>query len=547
MLLSQSPLETSMTKLLQYLFFSLKARDRKNFNYIRIATDKLRAEIIEVNERTRTSTEKLTAETQKILAEAKKNNLENHKLALSLLLGVASAVGAGAVIIYCLCYVGGFPSGLTVGDTMFFLFAAVALGIAGLLYSGFGMLVFLPFIFRNKRRKKRHDGAIAGICLFSGVFIPFLVTAIVHSSVTLTESVFVFIIALPTLLFIYIKNYVPEGRNRFLATFMRTLCYVAALLPFAFYGTYLLTITNYSPEALAAALLGGATLTIAISLLDTPPKSPRLNTVNNNFAIGYRGVLPLLFFAIATPFLFSGPFGDQLFRKAVMERLGVYKERAAIVVSSENFETLQSAASVLGLPLLACRDSTNLAVVTNVQVLWHGPGNTSVVDLAKASSTSNSAKVQLKSEGVKLVSGDHFSCIELNEGMFFESNSSKLNSLALPAAKLILDDLTKSQQQGGTIIVSGHADPMARHLGTNEQLALDRACAVAKIISKKDNIWIKNFGSRHPVKECAGGGAGVSQRECNSANRRVEIRYMDHSSKPLGAVKLDKACNRVAA
>lgn len=533
-------------------------RDRKlaNLAAAQASVDKLRSEIKDIEEKGKIAANKAAAEVQKTLAEAKKTELEYHKTLTAIALGLASAIGAVGVIVYCLYYVGGFPAGLTTGDTMFFLFAAVAIGIAGLLYSGLGMLSFIPLHFRKTDITDETyttiycivAGFIAAVCVSQ---IDCAISAISSYSAPfdfLKDSlVFMWaVIILMTIIPLVVMGVIgakcvtlesqQSSENRQKNFWRLTL----GMVPAAIYGAILIHVTQ-DITSLGAALAGGFCLTLAIQCLD---KDPQSISGDSKPSKGYGFGVFFLCLAITIPYITAGAVGDKLFKNAVMDKLGVYKERAAVIVNSENLDTLKAASSALGIPLFACKSSPTQAVVTNVRVLWHGPGSTSVIDLS-ANVGTHSTKIQLKSEGVKLVSGDPIVCMELTEGMFFESNQSTPISDAIPAVQEAVGKLMALKKEDGSVVVSGHADPMIRRQGSNDQLALERACEVAGLIRKTGarSVWIRNFGSRSPIKECSADDLSqVALRECNAVNRRVEVRLINTAVEPMGAFDSETVC-----
>ena len=97
----------------------------------------------------------LDLDAQKKVAEISKLNVDKWKTVVSLAVGAASTVGVVAIFIYCFFVAHFFPSGLKIGDTLFFVFAMLGLSLTGMVLSGFGMRAKVPWENRKDRTPVR--------------------------------------------------------------------------------------------------------------------------------------------------------------------------------------------------------------------------------------------------------------------------------------------------------------------------------------------------------------------------------------------------------
>lgn len=194
--------------------------------------------------------------------------------------------------------------------------------------------------------------------------------------------------------------------------------------------------------------------------------------------------------------------------------------------------------------------------MTGLTVWWHGIGSRSHVQLAGGGSSSKGeaagGRVDLTTDGAKLIRDYDTRCLEVPDAAFFESGS-KSFVIGSGSEELMtgIEAAIRSAPEGRSlsrIDVEGHADPMPVPKSTNELLALERAQQVAEKLKtfpvllaffgahpKGEALRVSSAGARRPVQMCKAEGTQAMQRQCNAMNRRVEIRL--HFAKPIDKVR----------
>lgn len=288
-----------------------------------------------------------------------------------------------------------------------------------------------------------------------------------------------------------------------------------------------------------------------------PPKRQRLG--------GILMVSSLFASILTTSFIpaFDGSTG--LLKAFQMVALNV--PGATVDVSVSNLQRLEKVSELQALPLPICRHADGTATLTDVRVLWHTLGSVGLVELwseptdpQRYSSTHrprfqrafyeqlfrplgwSGIRVPLDNTGLSVMTGSNLHCVELN-GLHFESNSASLSESAQndlsKQLETIKQNLNERKSKDGKplstatrLAIVGHADPRARQVGTNEQLAYQRAKAVEKAVrswlDQKAPEWasmdisIRSESAREQFRKCDIKNAAESEA-CNAFNRRVVL------------------------
>ncbi|MDN7487256.1 OmpA family protein [Burkholderia sp. AU45274] len=245
--------------------------------------------------------------------------------------------------------------------------------------------------------------------------------------------------------------------------------------------------------------------------------------------------------------LFGGP---QPLMNLVFERLGIRIPDVSIEVNESERGTIERISDVVGHPILDCRRiEGGRLLIHGADVLWTGVGNTSFVSFSVLEPKDNVsfgndrrairyATLRLDTGAMRVVSAKPpiNPCFDLANDMLFKTGSFELTSLAQTQLKSVMSAIEAS----GTprrIVVRGHSDarhitgPLAETLGDNQRLSELRASAVAtvlrRLIANQDvEIVSTGAGSREPKVKCPSETTGTRYEveQCNAPNRRVEIR-----------------------
>ena len=128
---------------------------------------------------------------------------------------------------------------------------------------------------------------------------------------------------------------------------------------------------KYGFAFVVAVLMGGFFIALSMEALDRAAAAGVSEEIKNR----YKTVAIVLALAplILTPVL-SNKLASSIMTKIVMKRLGMYSERAALWVSPDNLNELTEAADLLQTPLSVCKHKDGSAIVSDLEVVWHGIG-----------------------------------------------------------------------------------------------------------------------------------------------------------------------------
>lgn len=303
-------------------------------------------------------------------------------------------------------------------------------------------------------------------------------------------------------------------------------------------------------------LLGGFALALAVDLLD----SPRV--------INQRGRLPriasvitLCSIAVLIPAV-AGGVGKEA-ANFVMKQLGFYAEHATVVVNNTNLVALQAAAQNSGQPLYTCRIDKDWTSVSNVQVWWYGIGSRTYVGLPKSSEkyARVSSSIGLDSTGVKVADQSIGMCAETQSGVYLDSNRAVLSNKAL--ARGAVEDLFRriyradaavcvpgDASDRGTVLITGHADPMPRARGNNIDLGLRRACVTylylrdeLRLLTNK-KAMVSDAGVAASDDQCSQSAGRIERIACEESARHADVKVFTGSSdtRISGALDADLLC-----
>lgn len=479
--------------------------------------------------------EKERALTAKSLMEAKSSRLESLRKSAA-----AFGFGYGLLVVFCYCFfdLKFFPSGLTTGDVLFFLFAALGLGLMSLLCVAFGVTLFMPVVFfegvlppsvGNVTKHEKFANRLWFTCPAVVVLLVFIYT---ESPSLWLAIACAMVLTLWCMAIIYkgLELSKAQGKARkWSDAVVETLGYVI-FAPFVCF--VLISLGKAGWYLLSAIAVAGMAAALGISLLDT-----RLSVASmpSHIASQKRStrliVVKILFIFALLPGVVS-----PVVRLAVFTKLGVRTEDTAINVDKANLAILRSAASTAGLYLSVCRGEEGSAVVGPINVLWHAAGARSLVQLGDSL-----VDLELNSSGLKLLRGPVERCVEINEAILFDSGSVNLITDSVKAQKALSDELSPLLKKIGkkwkvkSVTVVGHADPMPLPGNGNNILAQNRADLVKEMLlkikeiknSSSEKVEFKAIsdGSRSPIKQCSSKETIAFQRICNEVNRRVEVRF----------------------
>lgn len=461
----------------------------------------------------------------KILAEVRKLSAETIKTYLALVGPITAAAGIITVFLYTFFISHSFPTGLTAGDTILFVFIAMGIVLCSFALSLSGLFIFLPWInripnrtgeiahgqrdvhrkspppdptgFREKILKARFTiasqnanmtvAAIASVVLFA-VTISLALGKKLDVSVSwlpdwMLSAIFCFVIAFLAITAFVLSFLVTDKGNRLSVGQPVDRIFVALtpLIPALLFAVFFANLPLGKATQLSLGVFfGSLSFAFALDCLDGHPLETKL--------AARRRQVSALIFCIAScisPSLVGGMAND--LANLVMQRLGLYSVHATILVDGAGLAALQADSLESGQPLYACRINDSWVAVSDVQVWWNSIGTKTYVELPRARTASPMLPVALDSTGVKVAGRSNGVCVETGTGVYFDSDKDTFNNPAQVEHVLhnlfrrVYGDSEPVCQRGdvsdqGTVVITGHADPMSRIAGNNVGLSLHRAC-----------------------------------------------------------------------
>lgn len=455
--------------------------------------------------------------------------------------------GILTVFSYCFFTINFYPSGLSAGDILFFLFIALGIGFMALIASVIGSFAFLPvLIFGEKENSKIRSLVFLAspillivICAIPTVFFKkgwnsktenviayWIFFAVLFSSVILALA--------------YYSNRKNSERPRIPIEFYSFIVVLLGYFVVAAIAYYALILLGKKGLLFASLItIAGLSLILWASLIDSKKKINIIEEVDSSFERRRKIVMIVFFTAFMSPSLILPEA-----RNVAFNQLGIRSINASVLLDKKNLEAISSAAAAAGISISLCKGSQGDAVVAPVDVLWHGMGSKTWVELqGTKDGISRFVRTELMTDGVKLIRGGIERCVDVEEGALFQSGSSQFKVNDGRSAQVILEAILKPHIESinknwilKEVIVEGHSDPMPLPNDGNDSLARLRAESIKKILPSlkiinnkmevsKPDIIAKSVGTRKQVKQCDSNQPKDVQRDCNSVNRRVELRF----------------------
>lgn len=497
--------------------------------------------------RSRTQLDKAVLDKERALAA--KAQAEERATRLESIRKTAAAFGFGygLLVVFCYCFVDlkFFPSGMSTGDVLFFLFAALGLGLMSLFCVGLGFSLYLPAAFYESCRRANAGGTAgpgpAGplppgdwlffaspvpVALLAYIAPPFFRLNLDGQAVRVAVLFAVTCALLFTLVHWSIKRNRANGGS--IGWFDASAYAIAYLLLAPLVCNFLFNSGPPGRYLLLAIGCAGFAAALGIALLDAPPRPPSAPEAPDKRTQRLMTARILFMLALVPALVVPAV------RLAVFAQLGVRSMDTAVSLDKANLALVQAAADAAGITLSACRGEDGAAIVAPVGVLWHATGARSLVQLK------DGVDLEVASAGLKLLRGTVERCVDIKEGLLFGSASSTFRSKDKDPQAVVEEELLPQLREIGekwrikSVKVIGHADPMPLNGEDNDTLALARAENIKQILKNSTALGLSSAalepkatsaGSRYPVKQCDTREAVLYQRECNKINRRVEVRF----------------------
>lgn len=514
------------------------------------------------------------------VGELRKQERDGISSVLSMIVKAGVASGVIAVFCYCFFIVKFFPVGLQLADTLFFLFVALGAGFTGAAISGTGLISLTPWILRKRASPPAATPATTEMLKVSGLLACsalLLISTVLfigaqdgsEDAVWASQRLAGLICALLAAGIFFILSFYLTGSVVTASGLLFPWVVVTLLL-----GIALSQMDHRSAILWAGSILSGGTY-MASGITAFDGKKARVAQI-------WTGAAFILISSLV-PFVFSGD--DKAFA-FVFSNVGIRTERATIIVTRSNLNTLQAAADANGVALYACELADDSHAVSGVDILWHGIGQRSYVSLrshALAVGNGSGVRVELDSSGMKKAQGSaRASCMEVRRGIYFASGehifSKEQRIVAEPIiAKFLQDaDAALPRNASQSLLITGYADPMFEAKHGNPRLARDRACyiynlaqkqitelhakRVARLVNACANPDCRKKYADTPAPRvyidtriaagdasCAGKDKSEVQRACFEKDRRVAFQSIETVSgfTKIGVAEAGVACSEV--
>ncbi len=468
------------------------------------------------------------------------------------------AIGVGAMTTFAYLFlIEFFPSGLTPGDVIFFVFIALAFSFAYLLiivfgtYSAVWILQALILMFRLTAFTPRQ---ITGILFPSEAACPFSESRWQQYSRSFRLATTRMWLNKPSLRCSSLDGW-PH-----------------ALTSFIFFWWVLLIAINSGSSTVVKFLAAcGVSGFLILTILEAHP-SVFTTTKQKNARFPLIAFLPLAMIS-----LYGG--GPRPMLDLAFQGLGIQASNVSLELPDSEAGAIERVANIVGHPLVDCRrPQPSRLLVHGAEVLWTNVGEYSMVRFTSSKELRKSPFDPQPSAGYAILRFETKSmnvirshplidpCFDLPSDLLFDTGKYELDG----AAKERIDTLARSISSLGLpekVVVRGHSDPrrMTSSLDgkpiDNQILSERRAAAIKQQldaqfekISEKETLNTDNkksvprvpvivhsegYGSREPKVRCEKS-KDVSLYEldqCNRLNRRVEIQVMYRRSQALSSGK----------
>jgi OOP family OmpA-OmpF porin len=409
----------------------------------------------------------------------------------SLLVKLVITIGIVVVFSYCAFSINFFPKGLTLGDSLVFIFIALGFGIFYIFWLALGYLTLY------------------------GLFYPFTLKL---------------------------------GKNDDLGS--KVLMFIVGLIFFGFLLLFYFSTNDF--RSVIAPLASGLIILIATFFWNTQPEGLNPEELEKRERARVGIILIAFFIAPLIGMTAVSQIIDSSFRV-----FGINQKNVSLVLSESNYKIVNGTAKGLDIPIFGCElEKETTRIVHNVNMLWHGIGDKSLIVLLSPDNNKFKpvARLELESAGTNVLkvldnNASFNACINLESDTLFESYSSEPS----PLGKINLDmfiDKIKAYLKGSNLeitsaSITGYTDriPVANDSDTNYALSLRRANSVFtmlkplfnKSVSKKVNVSGK--GALNPKSMCSQHQDSLELTECLSVDRRVELVFQFKRIKTNGLLK----------
>lgn len=500
----------------------------------------------------------------------------------------AVAYGIAIGFLYFFLVIKFFPSGLTTGDTLLFAFIAMGFGLITLAFLALGIFAISPAIAYSSGvnqavgTTERVDTGLK--CIGAGALTQLIFSGIVWclaqkypslKQESFTVSFFVLgaiAVSVSAIGHRFCWHMGAKKNSKNTNGVARFVAVIEWLFPSILYGVICLLVfplfIALFPLKVAITLvlstLTGICAWLAIELIQTPTaaqsEEPTSAGSDGKRPVGNsknRHIVSLIFalFIVGMPLLADLTYLEGELSTTVFRGLGLRNDATSVRLKGDGLSTVRALANSTGIKLNFCFEPDGSAIVSPVNVLWHGLGKRSLISLGEPTSTRQSettqrrAEIEVESSDLKILRGLNVRCIDVRQASFFDSKSHFVKNHQFDALKKQVNEIFDTEYPAANsanaawawrldkVVVTGHADPMPISDDGNEELAKRRAaCLASKLYSEVlENkrpvdeyvLELRGTGSRDPVKsDCPMNSERSALIECHSSNRSATVRLL---------------------
>nr|WP_315251577.1 hypothetical protein [uncultured Duganella sp.] len=507
----------------------------------------------------------LTTQRQAATREAETNIMAKRiDTGRKLIPAIAFGYGISAAFIYFFLESNFFPSGVSFGDTLLFVFIAMGYALVALSFVSTGIsAMLLPAAYLSKDpNKKTPVPLIVGMFVLSAAFP--IAAGYLLSDWHWSWGPAAALLAALLCYGIAWKRGTQDGTDTAFNVVIQTVAwtFLAALVAFA---------KDSVIPLLIAAFLSGCTAAAALWL--------RTLEVNKGQERTARLLIAVLFSAsMVIPLGFDLTQSQGALVSYVFTQLGFRSQAATVRLSGDALSSVRAAAATAGIDLAICYEDPTHASVTPVDVLWHGMGTRSLLSLGGSQQNGlirqHTDDIEVAAEDLKMQRARTAICQDLRARPLFKSKTAVYvagNPAATLAAEadryfarvnppscVVGSDDKSCNWRFYSIIVSGHADTRPVKKDGNELLACQRAQTLLADLKKTEgklgdalragrlHETLVSLGTRSSADSCKETNDQQSASECHAQYRHAQVRliYARHVSP---APKHGASCASISA
>jgi len=438
--------------------------------------------------------QKITAEIARIKESEAKTWSTKIDTIRKLVSALAFAYGIATAFVYFFLSANVFPSDVTFGDTLLFIFLAMGYALMALVFIGAGIgAILLPLAYRSKdKAKSAKPITLAGLFFFSIAF-PFLVGYFFHKWLNECPWWVLVLVVFVTACVLY-TNALRRKTQDWLDCLLNIL---QQTIIWTLFSICIWIWSDVAQPLILAASFSGLAAAAAMILLRESKSATKKNA-------SWNAIIGLCAFAISTPLIFDVLQSKGSLVGYVFTQLGFRTSMTTVRLSGDSLNSVRMAAHTSGIDVAICYEDATHATIYPVDVLWHGIGTRSLLALSKKEdglAALHKDDIEVAASELKLQRHKSTICQDLRTLPLFKSNSREylgsnsakslaeeanlyLKHINLPGCEQRMDAPNKCTWHLNTIIVSGYTDNRPLKDDGNEKLACKRAAAILSDLKK---------------------------------------------------------------